>query len=55
VKERLKAKEKIMDETRPVKCVSCEGIYLKSDLSDDGRCSRCVAEDRKPNRKRESY
>jgi len=43
-----------MDKTRTATCVSCEGIFLKSDLSDDGRCSRCVVEDRKPNRKRES-
>ena len=31
-----------------VKCVACSGVFLKKDLSDDGRCLKCDAEERFP-------
>lgn len=33
------------------KCVVCGGIFLKKELSDDGRCPRCVKEEKTPQRK----
>lgn len=32
------------------KCVACGGVFLKKELSDDGRCSKCVDENRVPER-----
>lgn len=40
-----------MDEMRSAKCVACDGIFLKADLSDDGRCAKCIAEKKEPKRK----
>ncbi len=28
--------------THTEKCRACDGVYLKSELSDDGRCLKCV-------------
>ncbi len=39
-----------MDKTGSEKCQACGGIFLKTELS-DGRCAKCVSEDRKPERK----
>ena len=32
------------------KCVACPGIFLKSELAEDGRCPKCVKQKREPQR-----
>lgn len=39
-----------MNNPRSAKCQACEGIFLKAELSEDGRCPKCVATGRKPKR-----
>jgi len=30
------------------KCITCGNIFLKKDLSNDGRCKECIKEGRTP-------
>ncbi len=40
-----------MSEPGSAKCQSCGGIFLKTELSADGRCKECVAAGKKPTRR----